>query len=151
MIEQSLPKERRLKNIFVYRDMQSRLALYFGCTTFFLIGTLAYFIGFNVIQMRTYIESYQMFPQDAIILLDNHFQNIIYILGIYVFLSILVSMVFSLLVSHKIAGSMYAIVNYVKELRRGDLGSLRHLRKEDELKPIMDELILLAGDLKKKT
>lgn len=151
MSEPADPKKRSFKNMFVYRDMQSRLALYFGCTTFVLIGTLAYFVGFNVIRMRAFIEGNQMFPQDAVMILDNHLQNIIYIIGIYIVLSIVAALVFSLLVSHKIAGSMYAIVNFVKELRRGDMDGLRGLRKEDELKPIMDELLLLAGDLKKKT
>ena len=59
--------------------------------------------------------------------------------------------ILALIMSHRIAGPMIAIVAYIDELRKGNYNYARELRKRDELKPIHEGLQALAADLKGKS
>lgn len=60
------------------------------------------------------------------------------------------SFIFALMVSHRIAGPVLAILNYIDELKMGNYDFGRSLRPNDELTLIMDSLHELAPVLKEK-
>ncbi len=61
------------------------------------------------------------------------------------------SFIFALIVSHRIAGPMVAIMAYIDELKIGNYDYGRGLRPNDELTLIMDTLHELARVLKERT
>jgi len=82
--------------------------------------------------------------------MDAHTTGMILLITIFILASIVAVTAFAIVISHRIAGPMHAIVLYINELRRGNYDSKRGLRPFDELRPIMDELNGLAEDLKNK-
>lgn len=59
-------------------------------------------------------------------------------------------LVYSILISHRIAGPTVAICAYIRELKNGNLDAKRTLRKYDELHPIMDALQDFAQELRNR-
>lgn len=55
-----------------------------------------------------------------------------------------------LLMSHRVAGPMVAIIASINELKKGNYNYARELRKRDELKPIQESLQELAVKLRNK-
>ena len=76
--------------------------------------------------------------------------NIIKISVGFLFIMIIGIMSFGVVVSHRIAGPMFAIMAYIEDLKEGKFESKRSLRPYDELTPIMDSLHELAAKLGKK-
>ncbi len=62
----------------------------------------------------------------------------------------IISFIFALMVSHRIAGPMLAINAYIDELKKGNYQYGRKLRPNDELTQIMDNLHELNSVLKDK-
>lgn len=60
------------------------------------------------------------------------------------------SFIFALMISHRIAGPVFAIRTYIEDLKNGDYGSSRGLRPNDELTTIMDSLHELGASLREK-
>ena len=61
---------------------------------------------------------------------------------------IIVSTLFALVISHRIAGPVLVITRYIEELKQGNYDYQRDLRSNDELREIMDGLKELAAVLK---
>ncbi|HAK51750.1 MAG TPA: hypothetical protein DCM54_07595 [Gammaproteobacteria bacterium] len=70
----------------------------------------------------------------------------IYLVGFVAFA--IASFIFSLMVSHRIAGPVVAITAYIEELNKGNFDYGRNLRPGDELTIIMDALHDLKESLK---
>jgi signal transduction histidine kinase len=71
---------------------------------------------------------------------------------VYIFLlcSIAVTVLYAIVISHRIAGPMLAIRAFIKNMKDGRYDEKRSLRPYDELSPIMDDLHELADALKAK-
>src|SRR5690606_16366375 len=54
---------------------------------------------------------------------------------------------YAVVVSHRIAGPMFAILAFIEQMKRGDYKIHRQLRPYDELAPIMESLHDLANKL----
>lgn len=70
------------------------------------------------------------------------------LLGFSVF--ILLSFIFALMISHRIAGPQVAIKAYIAALKEGDYDYERNLRSRDELNEIMEALKDLKPALKER-
>lgn len=67
------------------------------------------------------------------------------------FMAFIASTVFYMIVlGQRVGGPVVAICAYIRELKKGNYGAQRKLRKNDELVPIMMELQDLAKTLQKK-
>lgn len=60
----------------------------------------------------------------------------------------IISFIFALMISHRIAGPMLAINAFIDEMKKGNYDYGRKLRPNDELMPIMNNLHQLNATLK---
>jgi hypothetical protein len=58
--------------------------------------------------------------------------------------------IYALLICHRVAGPMTAIIDFIEQLQRGNFTYNRPLRRHDELKPIHGALRRLAATLRDK-
>ncbi len=57
---------------------------------------------------------------------------------------------YAILICHRVAGPMTAIIDFIEQLQQGNYASKRRLRRLDELKPIHNALRHLAASLRDK-
>lgn len=62
----------------------------------------------------------------------------------------IVCFIYSVVITHRIAGPIVAICRYIEEIKAGRYDPNRKLRKYDDLQPIMNSLNELAAHLKDK-
>lgn len=115
-----------------------------------MVGSMVAITLYKLNELRLLIESEATITINVIqkvneMVLDTT-QLTLIVFGLFVFLSF----VYGIIISHRIAGPMIAILYQIREMKSGNYEAGRHLRKYDELQPIMEELHGLAGELKSK-
>lgn len=141
--------QRYIKNYLLNPRMQLRMTMYFIVFGFAIMGAMT-FIFYNQIQrVDDIISSISGMPIEQQIELGTILSNLVKICLIFFLIFLVSAGFYGLLISHRIAGPMYAILAYIEELKKGNYDSKRNLRDYDELQPIMASLKELAAGLKK--
>jgi nitrogen fixation/metabolism regulation signal transduction histidine kinase len=150
MGDEQRPYKRSLKNFILNPRMQLRISLYFVAFSF-AATTLMMFVFYTQIQQieGLVISIPEMLTQQK---LEISFllSSLVKINVLFFFAFIVASVVYGLLVSHRIAGPMYAILAQIEDLKKGNYDTKRKLREYDELGPVMDSLHELSNQLKNK-
>ena len=143
--------DRKLKNLIVNPRFQLKLSLYFIACGLIIIGTMIALIYERLVTVHSLIRSGELMDFETQTEINEiMFQiNEISLIGFALF--IIISFAFALIVSHRIAGPVVAICEFIEELKQGNYDYSRKLRSRDELGSIMVALHELAPILKEKT
>ncbi len=124
----------RRRNYFIRKDFQGRFVLRFFLAI--LIGALVFTVILSIFSAHTMTVTYE----DSALRLDRTpkalFLYVLRAYGVYILvLGVLVS-VFSLFLSHRIAGPLFRFERSVEEITKGNLAFRITLRKKDEGKEL---------------
>jgi signal transduction histidine kinase len=143
-------KKRSFKNIIINPTMQKRLSFYFIAINIALFGLMMLVLNMYFSELKIMISNIPELPISTQLQMDDFMNKILLISVSFLWFSIVMVFIYSVIVSHRIAGPMYAILKYIDEMRSGKFEEPRPLRPYDELKPIMDSLGELSIKLKNK-
>jgi len=147
-----MPKDKdgktKRRQYFVQKDFQSKFILKF-CTVL-LIGIIIS-VGLLVLFSKntltsSFEQSRLVIKNTATAILPSVFLSHFIALVIIVLLAIVIT----LLVSHKLAGPMFRFQNELKEIGKGDLRNAVRIREKDQLKAVADNLDQMRVNLQKK-
>ncbi len=146
-----MPKHNRFfKNYLINKPFQTRIIYYFTALSLSLVGLQLVFMNIYVSNFRVLLASVPNTPIQSQMLIDAKLTQLISATLGFLLLSIVGAILYGIFVSHRIAGPMFAIIQYIEKLKSGDFVSSRGLRPHDELAPIMTSLHELADTLNKK-
>lgn len=139
---------RRISNFLLTPRFQLKLTYYYiaaGVSIIIATGNVVYYKMMVVQDIMNNSVLTDFSAQSKIT--DQMFQIAqISLLGFVAFA--ITSFIFALLVSHRIAGPVLAITEFINELKKGNFDYGRKLRPNDELTIIMDNLHELNAVLK---
>ncbi len=141
---------RSIKNFVINPKFQMRMSFYFMSATMAVMGIMLIFVYFQVSEVSHVVANAPGIGIDTQAQIDGILWNIVRGFLIFIVFVVAAILTFGVVISHRIAGPMYAILLYIAELKKGNYDSQRTLRPYDELTPIMDGLHELAAELKTK-
>ncbi|MCB0383861.1 MAG: hypothetical protein KDD43_00605 [Bdellovibrionales bacterium] len=144
-------ESRRLRNLPLDLPFQIKYSLYYLLTLTVVLGSLFALILNRVDNCRDLmLQSLGRDDQRITTLFEYASYEIsLIVLGVFVTFAA-IAFLFSLAAFHRIAGPMNVIVEFIQDLKEGrDEMVGRQLRKNDELKPIMNKLNELARQVPK--
>ncbi|MEK6554307.1 MAG: hypothetical protein AABZ31_03625 [Bdellovibrionota bacterium] len=144
------PYKRSIKNFILNPKMQLRISLYFVAFGFGISAFMTFIFFTQVQQIEVLINSISGMPLEQQVEIGRLLNSLVKISILFFFVFMIASVLYGLLVSHRIAGPMYAIMSYIEDLKKGHYDSGRKLRDYDELGPVMDALHELSAQLKNK-
>lgn len=140
---------RYLKNLLIDKNFQFKIGMYFFALGFALTGAFCAIVVYKLNKMESSFIAASLLSGDQVYLLQSVVHEIIFgMISVYL-LFILFTVAYSIIISHRIAGPVVAICNFIDELKKGNFDYARTLRKYDDLQPIMEKLHQLAKSLKK--
>lgn len=142
--------KRELKNFVINKPFQLRMVYYFTAICVALVGLQLFVMNLFVTDLRYIISNVPSIPINTQILFEDKLSHLMSSSLGFLMLSIMGAVIFGIIVSHRIAGPMFAILKVIDQLKSGDYKIARKLRPSDELVPIMDSLHELATSLEKK-
>lgn len=143
-------KQRQIRNYLINPAFQLKYTLYFFVTGMCVIGVLLMVIYQKIESLRFSVANHSEGDVSAVLTMINDLMVDTSLIALYTVMGFaLISFVYSVVISHRVAGPVVAIVRYIEEIRSGTADPQRKLRKYDELSPIMDALNKLAASLKK--
>jgi hypothetical protein len=142
--------KRDIRNFVINKPFQLRIAYYFVALSLALIGLLMVFMNSYMGEIRIILANISGFPMQAQLDIENTLNHLVNTVYIFLFCSVAVTVLYAIIISHRIAGPMLAIRAFIKNIKEGRYEDKRSLRPYDELTPIMDELHELADILKSK-
>ncbi|MDK1023023.1 MAG: hypothetical protein QGD92_02190 [Gammaproteobacteria bacterium] len=143
--------KRKLSNFMLTPRFQLKLTFYFiGVGVAIIVATvtavLSKFMQVRALMNESVLTDFTTQSQINTIMFDI---ATISLIGFVLFA--IISFIFALIISHRIAGPIVAITAYISELKKGNYDYSRGLRPNDELTLIMDALHELAPVLREKT
>ena len=142
--------KREFKNIIINKPLQARMSYYFVAISIGLMGLLLVFMNSLIAEVRVALANASGLPLSTQIAIDQQLYSMVTAAVFFLLLSTFGTIIYGLVISHRIAGPMYAILSYIKDLKAGRYDAKRPLRPYDELAPVMDALHELAEELKIK-
>ncbi len=143
--------KRKLKNFFIKPKYQLKYTYYQVAAGFSFFGTTAFLINRKLMEIDVVLRN--NFVVDASIQqqLHNIYTDITKITLIGFASYVAFTFVYAMLMTHRISGPMIAIVAFIDELKKGNYGFKRNLRRGDELVPISKSLDELSQLLLRKS
>ena len=142
--------KRELKNFVINRPLQLRMVYYFTSLSVALVGLQLFMMSFFVNKLRVIIANVPSIPIAAQTQFEDTLAHLMSATLGFLLLSIMGAIVYGIVVSHRIAGPMFAILKCIDQMKTGNFKLVRKLRPSDELVPIMDSIHELATTLEKR-
>ncbi|OFZ20378.1 MAG: hypothetical protein A2Z20_07890 [Bdellovibrionales bacterium RBG_16_40_8] len=143
--------KREFKNFLIDKKLQGRMTFYFTALSLSIVGLMMVIMNSHINQLRMLISDIANLSIPMQIAIEERFTQLISTALGFLLISIVLAIVYSIVISHRIAGPMYAILQYIEKLKAGNYDDERNLRPRDELAPIMDSLHDLSKNLKNKS
>lgn len=144
------PYKRKIKNYLINPDFQLKFVVYFIVSGVAVVGGMMAFIIRTMTHLRQELLRQKYTSEGLRALLNETTTEMIFIMGLTLVIFAGVAFVYSVIISHRIAGPVVAINAFINDLKKGNYESQRRLRDYDDLKSIMDNLYELAESLKGK-
>ncbi len=143
--------KRKLKNFFVKPKFQLKYTYYQVAAGFSFFGTTVFLINRKLMEIDVVLQNNVVI--DALIQqqLHNIYTDITKITLIGFACYVAFTFVYAMLLTHRVSGPMISIVTFIDELKKGNYGFKRKLRRADELVPISESLHELAQLLLRKS
>lgn len=141
---------RKIRNLIVNPLFQFKLVFQIMTLMLAMFGCALALLSWRIEEIRLFLSS-----DPTVSFLTTEKVNVmIYNLtntALFVFIAFaLICLIYGIIISHRIAGPMVALLHYINDLKAGNYDSNRQLRRYDELKPIMQGLHELAVELKNR-
>ncbi len=138
----------RRRNYFIKKDFQGRFVLRFFFTV--ILTTVIFTIILSIISLNTmtvvYKDSHLRLDRTPFALIPEILQTY----WIYIVLIGIVIGLFSILISHRVAGPIYRIERSIEEITRGNLSFKIRLREKDEMKELAERINEMVGGLSER-
>ncbi len=143
--------KRKLKNFFIKPKFQLKYTYYQVAAGFSFFGTTVFLINRKLMEIDVVLQNNVVI--DALIQrqLHNLYTDITKITLIGFVSYVAFTFVYAMVMTHRVSGPMIAIVAFIDELKKGNYGFKRKLRRADELVPISESLHELAQLLLRKS
>ena len=142
---------RKLSNFLLTPKFQLKLTLYFVVAGVGIIAATITAVYLKIMQVRALMNTALLTDFTTQSQINSLMFEVAGITLVGFVLFAIASFIFALMVSHRIAGPMVAILAFINELKIGNYDYRRSLRPYDELTAIMDALHDLAPVLREKT
>lgn len=144
---------RSIKNFVINPAFQFRLAFYFVSAAVAITGILLLVVFGYLSEVRTIVANSPGLAIETQLQIHDVISKIIQISIGFLVVMVVAILGYAVVVSHRIAGPMFAILAFIEKMKAGNFKDQRPLRPYDELGPIMLSLHELADQLdeKKKT
>jgi methyl-accepting chemotaxis protein len=150
--ENSMPKDKaghiKRRQYFIQKDFQSKFILKF--CIILLIGIIISVGLLFLFSKNTLTSSFEqsrlVIKNTADAILPGVFLSHLIALVIIILLTIVIT----LLVSHKLAGPLFRFEKELKEIGNGDLSKVVKVRKKDQIKAMADSLNQMRANLQNK-
>jgi len=141
---------RKLRSFFFKPRYQIKFGYYMIASGLLFFGCTVFFVRQHLVELDVLLNTAPSATPSVQGQIVDTYAKIMKLtfVGFAGFVSFTV--LYSLALSHWVSGPMIAIVSFVEELKKGNYGSSRGLRRYDELRPIMTHLQELAGVLAEK-
>lgn len=140
--------QRKLRNLMITPRFQLRMMLYYVSLDLFFFGIIIGVAWNKLANVRELMNDHPVMNLQ----IQNQVNDLMFQMITFTFVAflvyIIVSTLFALVLSHRIAGPVLVITRYIEELKQGNYDYQRDLRSNDELREIMDGLKELAAVLK---
>jgi hypothetical protein len=138
---------RSIKNFVINPAFQFRMAFYFVSAAVAVTGLLLFVIYGYLAEIRTIVANSPGLAIATQLELNDVVSKIIQISIGFLVVMVTAILGYAVVVSHRIAGPMFAILAFVEQMKKGNYQAQRPLRPYDELGPIMVSLHDLANQL----
>lgn len=147
-----MKNRRRLKNFMVQPKFQLKFSSHFILSGLVFVGIVVLFIFNKLKGLQETIGTAEVITIETQSHINRVFVELMTTSLVAFAVFSLVSFVYALVISHRIAGPQVAIIRFIEQMKNGnyDKSSFK-LRKHDELKLIMDQLHELADTLQGQT
>jgi nitrate/nitrite-specific signal transduction histidine kinase len=142
--------KREFRNIFINKSFQTRFTYYFVALSIALMGLMMLFMNTHINELRVLVANVSGLPMTSQLAIEDALSQLFTTAFAFLVLALVGAIAYGVVISHRIAGPMFAILSYIQSMKAGKFEERRSLRPYDELTPIMDSLHELADDLKKK-
>jgi uncharacterized membrane protein YjgN (DUF898 family) len=143
--------QRSFKNFVLNPQMQFRMSIYFIAFGLAVLGIMLAAIFSQINQVHNIISVTQGVPVEQQLLIGHKLMGIVKVAMIFFLFILIAAAIYGVIISHRIAGPMFAILSYIEELKKGNFAAQRELRPYDELIPIMESLHDLGKKLQNKS
>ncbi len=143
-------KQRKLKNLLIAPRFQIRLCLYYAISGCVFLGVAVAFAMQRLLEVQSLMNANPVMDFAVQSRVNQlMFETVQFSLfGFVAYIAF--TSAFALIISHRIAGPVVAIVAFIDALKNGNYTLTRQLRPNDELKEIMSGLHELAEQLRGK-
>jgi signal transduction histidine kinase len=142
---------RSPKNFLVNPTFQFRVAFYFVSSAVAVAGVILFLMYGYLNEIRSVLASTSGLSIDTQLHVDGLISKIVTVsTGLFAVMALGV-LVYAVIVSHRIAGPMVAILAFIEQMKKGNYSAQRSLRPYDELAPIMSSLRELSDQLHQQT
>lgn len=142
--------QRRWRNYLVTPSFQLKVMFYFWVSGVAVLGSFTYLVFEKIELIRLNAVRAEVVDLKLLATLNESQQDIAFLIPIVLGIFTIVAFIYTIIITHRMAGPILAIQAYVRDLIKGDYDAKRTLRKYDEFKPLMDLLKELAAALKVK-
>ena len=143
-------RDRKFKNYLLNPQMQLRITIYFMVLGLAIWGFMLALLHNQTQEVQSILANTSEVAIATQKEVAGILGDILKVASAFFLISLIGAFVYGVIVSHRIAGPMFAATQLIKELRNGNYKARRQIRPYDELSPVIDELNQLAGDLEKK-
>ncbi len=143
-------QKRAARNFIVNWPLQSRIIYYFIAFSLGIVGLMMVFLNSHIITIHELVSNVPGMPMSAQLQIDVVLAKMLSTALGFLLIAVVGSLLYAVIISHRVAGPMFAIIKYIDSLKAGNYDDQRNLRPYDELKPIMDSLQDLSKNLKNK-
>lgn len=146
----SSKKDRKFKNYLLNPKMQLRITIYFMVLGLAIWGFMLALLHNQTQEVQSILANTSEIAIATQSEISEILGDILKVASAFFLISLISAFVYGVIVSHRIAGPMFAATQLTKELRNGNYKARRQIRPYDELSPVIEELNQLAEDLEKR-
>lgn len=143
-------KQRKIKNLLVIPKFQLKLSLYYALSGLIFFGAVVGVAYHKLTQVQTLMNENPVMNFHLQTQVNDLMLQIIQFTFLGFVAYVVFSSLFALIISHRIAGPIIAIIAFIEQLKQGNYDYQRQLRPHDELTEIMAALRDLAPVLKER-
>ena len=147
---QKTQNRRKIVNWLIKPSIQLRFGLYSNLLTLLLSGACAYFLFVSIEDLSQMLSVYIEKEKNFRGLVNNYLKQTQMTFSISVLCFLILNLILSVVLSHRVVGPIFAIHKQIKTLLKGDFSQRVRLRKDDAFKPLAKDLNQLTELLEKK-
>lgn len=144
-----MKSKRSSKNLIISPKHQVRIAFYFVFLFSLAFISLILYFSYSIRGMVFFIRQTYEVDSDLVLYFENYLKSFMWTILINFICVTAVGFLIWLKVSHRIFGPLVPISRHIRELQQGNYSSRVHLRKDDFMLDLKDDLNILAETLQK--